>query len=89
MILRHAPAFRGMSEFYTDSKTGAPLVNDCGELADDSDMHRFLSRPDVERELDRLTFEMCAEDRLKGEKLPPWLLQAELDAFIRQRERDA
>ena len=76
-----------MPAYYTDPQTGAQLVNDSGNLADDSDMRRFVSRPDVELELDRLTFEMCTEDRLKGEKLPAWLLQAELSAFIRQRGR--
>lgn len=89
MICRHAPIFQGVSAYYTDSETGAPLFNDRGEFADDNDVCRFLVRPDVERELDRLTFEMCAEDRRMGEKLPDWLLQAEMNAFIRQRRRVA
>ena len=88
MINRRAPCFAGMSAYYVDDD-GAPLFNDHGEIADDNDMYRFLGRPEVVRELDRLTFEMCAEDRSKGEKLPDWLLQAEVDAFIRQRSRVA
>jgi hypothetical protein len=78
-----------MSARFTDSETGDLLVNDRGEIADDNDVHSFMSSPDALPEYDRLTFEMCAEDRRKGEKLPGWLLQAELEAFIRQRERDA
>ena len=85
MIVRLPPAFVGMSSIYTDSETGSPLFNDHGELADDEDMRRFMKRSDVMRELDRLTFEMCAEYRRKGKKLPAWMLQAELEVFQRSR----
>lgn len=89
MIVRLPPAFVGMPSFYIDDETGAPLFNDRGELANDNDMRRFLGRPEVSRELERLTLEMCAEERRKGEMLPPWLLQAELEAFQRARKREA
>lgn len=39
------------------------------------------SQPD----LDRLTLEMCQHERAAGVKLPDWLLEAELEAFRRQR----
>jgi|GEM_PF-5010921 len=89
MIRRHAPPFSGMSEFYTDSETGAPLLNDRGDLANDIDIDRFLSRPEVLQQLDRLTLEMGVEDRRMKKNLSECLIQVEFDAFNRQRRRGA
>ncbi len=87
MIRRLAPAFRGMSAFYTNPETLAPLFNDRGELADDNDVDKIESRPDVVAAYDRLALAIAAEDRLMGKKLSDELLHAELEAFLCQPRR--
>lgn len=82
MIVRHK-LFSGIPAYYTDSETGDPLFNQRGELATDRDVDRFFKQ--AEPELDRLTLEMCAYHRARGEKLEQWQLDAELAAFRRTR----
>ena len=84
MIKRIPPAFAGMPAFYIDTE-GSPLVNNRGHLATDRD----FNTSEVETELDRITLEMCAYHRGRGEILEPWQLQAELKAFKRTRARAA
>jgi hypothetical protein len=43
----------------------------------------------AERDLDRLTLEMCAAERAQGNRLEDWLVRAELAAFTRTRGRAA
>lgn len=86
MILRHPPAFLGMSAFYTDSETGAALLNVGNELADDNDVYVALSNPELEPYLDRMILEICEDKRRRGEKLTPLWLHAELEAFQRNRK---
>lgn len=53
---------------------------------EDGELYRALQR--AQFELDQLTLQMCEEERARGNRIPDWLLQAELDAFMRQRRRD-
>lgn len=85
MIRRHPPTCVGMSAFYTDCETGAPLFNDRLEVADENDVYFALSSADMQPDVDRLILEICADQRRKGEKLTPLWLRAELDAFQRTR----
>lgn len=67
---------------------GSMLVtNDGGRVATERDME-WLWRA-AEPELDRLTLEMCQEERAAGNTIPPWLLKAELESFQRDRRRRA
>ena len=86
MITRRAPAFAGIPEYYVDD-AGAPLLSEAGGLATDRDLDRLLNRPDVASELDRITLEMAAYHRARGERLERWLLDAEISAFMRIRRR--
>lgn len=67
---------------------GAQLVtNDGSRFATEQDMEWFWRN--AEPDLDRLTLEMCAAERKAGNKIEPWLLQAEFEAFNRTRARAA
>lgn len=67
---------------------GGELLANCGtRIATERDMEWFWRR--AEPDLDRLTLELCAEERRLGNVLPGWLLEAELAAFKRQRKRAA
>ena len=66
---------------------GSILLNNRGQVAGESDMDHFFRM--AEPELDRLTLEMCAYHRERGEALEPWQLKAELAAFHRTRMRAA
>ncbi len=63
------------------------VTNDGGRIATERDMEWFWQN--AEPELDRLTLEMCATERLAGNKIEAWLLQVELAAFQRSRLRVA
>ena len=40
----------------------------------------------AESGLDKLTLELCADERRQGKRLEDWLIKAELEAFIRSRK---
>lgn len=80
---RHKP-FRDIPAFYTDG--GDLVVSRGGEVSNDQDIARFFKW--AEPELDRITLEMCAYHRAKGEKLEQWQKDAELSAFGRSMRGD-
>lgn len=84
MIRRREPSFAGMPAYYVD-EGGAPLFNEHGQLATDTDVYRS----GYFTELDRLTLELCSHERAAGANLPGWLMEAELGAFQNQRNRGA
>ena len=61
------------------------MANDESRVATEQDMTRFFRF--AEPELDRLTLEMCAYHRGRGERLEQWQLDAELAAFMRTQSR--
>lgn len=83
MIVRHK-LFSGIPAYYTDSETGDPLFNQRGELANEDDVHRSIGQ--VGPDLDRLTLEMCRDEREHGNSIPMWLNQAESDALERMKD---
>lgn len=85
MIRRHK-AFADIPAFYTDPDTGFLVANDRGEAATDADVDRFFRA--AEPELDRLTLEMCALQRGRGETLEPWQHDAEMLSMRRIRDAD-
>ena len=67
---------------------GSILMANCGTRAATArDMNLFFKV--AEPDLDRLTLEMCQDERSQGKVVPEWLLEAELDAFRRTRLRAA
>ena len=84
MIRRVPQCFAEMTPYWVD-EDGSPLFNDNMQLATDDDVHRS----GYFTELDRLTLELCAQERGAGQRLPDWLQEAELAAFQRQRSRVA
>lgn len=79
---------------YPTFADGVPFCEEAiqGEIyrarrAADDRLYRACKR--AEPDLDRLTLEMCQTERANGEKLPDWLLKAEIEAFMRTRSRAA
>lgn len=58
------------------------MSNDESRVATEQDMERHFWRQ-AEPDLDRLTLEMCAYHRSRGEALEPWQLEAESIALAR------
>lgn len=83
MIRRIPPAFAGMSAFYVESDTGVLVTNARGEAATDRDV-AYVDRME-QPEIDRITLEMCAYHRGRGERLEPWQIEAESYALARMR----
>lgn len=85
-MIRHK-IFSGIEAYYTDPDTGYLVVNSHGEAATDRDMEQHFKT--IEPDLDRMTLQMCADYRNRGEFLEQWLLDAELDAFLRIQRKIA
>lgn len=60
------------------------VTNDESRVATEQDLERHFWRQ-AEPELDRLTLEMCAHHRARGEALEPWQHDAEAGAMARIR----
>lgn len=85
-FLRHK-IFSGIEAYYTDPDTGELVTNSRGEPATDQDIDQYFQR--IEPDLDRMTLQMCADYRSRGEPVEQWLLDVELDAFLRTQKRIA